>query len=133
MTSLFEDILISKGWRSFEAKRKKDRKRSCWVSPDGKWYNVAFSDHQLFAFHVFRDLYPKEKSGLNCVDFDNAGDVLKKKGWICIQHTWAFGTIVQGWKNMTLKQYKVLYAYFKNEKLFRGWTIPLLYREKKGA
>lgn len=133
MTSVYEHILMTEGWQSREAKKEQDRKRSCWISPDGKWYNVSFCDHQIFAFYVFRDLYPemKHEGGL-CVDFENAGDILKKKGWIIIHHDWGSGTWIQGWKNMTAKQYKVLYAFFKDEKLFRGWTISLLYREKKG-
>jgi len=128
MTSVFEHGLITEGWRSREAKRKKDRKASSWISPDGKWYNIPFCDHQMFAYYVIKDLYPEHKD----VSFDKAGDVLVKNGWILIQSTWATGTILRGWKKMTPKQYKVLYATFGNEPLFRGWTIALLYRESKG-
>jgi len=136
MTSVFEHILITKGWRSLEAKTKKKREASCWVSPDGKWYNVPYCEHQIFAYYVFRELYPEMKEAKDIlasgVDFQNAGDILRNKGWILIESTWAFGIILRGYKNMTAKQYRVLYEYFGNQKLFRGWTIPLLYREKKG-
>lgn len=133
MTSVFEHFLMVDGWQSREAKKNKKRECSCWISPDGKWYNVPYCEHQMFAYYVVKDIYSEELTDHIGKDFQNAGDVLVKRGWILIHPDYGFGTLIRGWKQMTPKQYKVLYAYFKNQRLFRGWTIPLLYREKKGA
>jgi len=131
MTELFEHRLITEGWRSLEAKTKKKKERSCWINPEGHWYNCPFAEHQIFAYYVVKDIYKEEcnEEGHSGIDFENAGDILRKEGWILIHHDPFTGTVINGFRNMNIKQYKVLYAYFGNERLFRGWTITLLYKE----
>jgi len=130
MTSLFEHELIINGWKSLEAKTKDKKENSCWVSPDGKWYNVPFAEHQTFAFYVLKELKPPVgyKEELNQID--KAGDLLSEMGWILVHDDVAFGTIIHNSENMTRQQFNVLYEHFKETILFRGWTIKSLWKER---
>lgn len=124
----FLDKMRNEGWRSVEAKNKDQRERSSWISPDGKWYNVPFADHQIFAHYVLKDKYQKE------TEIDKAGDLLSREfHWILIHHEWITGTILMGANHMTFKQYKVLLEFFGDEPLFRGWTIKRFYDKARVA
>ena len=123
------DRLRNIGYKAFEIINPKDRDRSCWVSPDGKWYNVPFGDHQVFAYYVLKEKYP---NALKDGHFNgNEGDILSNIGWIFFHHDIAFGTIFHI-KHMTEKQYKVLLEFFGDERLMRGWTINALWAEHRG-
>ncbi len=124
MTDFIENLVV-KGWKIAEVKAKEDRERSCWIAPDGTWYNVPFADHEVFAEEVVKTLFPKESPK----DFRDSGAILLSHGWLDIHHDWMVGTVVTGSKKMSKQQFDVLYEFFGDEMLFRGWTIPQLYAE----
>jgi hypothetical protein len=122
------------GWQCFEIKKPKNRDGNCWVSPDGKWYNVGPVNHQMFAYYVMLELegITEEERYRDIRDrLENAGDYLIKHGWIYIEDTWMTGTILRGYQKMTEKQYKVLKESFGNQRLFRGWTIRAMWLAKE--
>jgi len=124
------DSLSSKrdAWRGLEAKTKEEKRRSCWIAPKGEWFNVLFAEHTIFAIYVLEDLYPAEYPK---DDLSESGVILRKKGWILVHDDWASGTILYGWENMTPDQYIVLYDFFGDEPLFRGWTIKRFWERAK--
>lgn len=130
----FLDQIRNKGWQSVEAKTSEERERSCWVSPDGKWYNVPHAEHATFAKFVADDLYPElKKSKFLGIAFDEAGKILADKGWVLVFHNIYDGTIMRGYQKMNMKQYKVLQEFFGNERLFRGWTIRALWERARSV
>lgn len=125
------DILAvchSFGWRELEAPTKKNRERSSWISPEGKWYNVPFSHHNIFALFVCKELYPNETLG---VCEARGPEILLKNGWVSIYHDAWTGTILRGYAHMNEKQYRELLSFFKDEMLFRGWTIRAMWLAKE--
>jgi len=134
MGDLVRDQLETEGWRSFEIKKKKDREPSCWISPDGKWYNVPVAFHGTFAWHVVKDL--KSISDEDLLKYDiigKAGDILVREfKWIMIEDDYfGCGTIVRGYQNMSEAQYKVMKEFFGNKPLFRGWTVRAMWLAKE--
>lgn len=121
-------VLHSFGWRELEVKTKRKRERSSWISPEGKWYNVPFSHHNIFALYVCKDLFPKEEMGIRD---DKGPTVLMQNGWIRIYHDWISGTIIRGYEHMNEKQYKELLSFFGEECLFRGWTVKAMWLAKE--
>ena len=129
--------MLTHDWRSLLAKKPKDRKASSWIAPNGDWYNCPFADHSIFAAYVLQDEYsdkvPYEKSisgnGFSeHIDYRKCGDILAWKcGWLLVHYDIAFGCIITGSKNMTVDQYAVLYEYWKDTRLFRGWTVRKLW------
>ena len=113
-----------KGWRSLEAKKSNDKKASCWVSPNGEWYNCGFAGHPIFAKYVIKELYPSQMPE----DTEGCNLVLIKIGWIAVYDDPFTGTIVRLQK-MSEKQFKTLYAFFGDEPLFRFNTIRSLYNQ----
>lgn len=130
----FLNQMRNKGWKSVEAKTLEERERSCWVSPDGKWYNVPFSEHMTFAKFVTDDLFPEiEKSEFLGECLEEANKILIDKGWILIFHNIMDGTILRGYPKMNMKQYKVLQEFFGDERLFRGWTVRALWERARSV
>jgi hypothetical protein len=121
-------VLHSFGWCELEARTKKGRERSAWISPEGKWYNVPFGDHNIFALYVCQELFPKEEMGI--LD-DRGPEVLVKNGWIRIYHDWVSGTIIRGYQHMNKEQYEELLSFFGEERLFRGWTVRAMWLAKE--
>lgn len=113
-------------WKAHEVKAKDERKASCHVSPDGKWYNVAFAHHFKFTIAIAKQLY-----GYKGSNDREAEKIIMKKGWIWITDDFIHGTVVHNSKKMSLEQYKVLKESFGNQPLFRGWTIDALYDEAR--
>jgi hypothetical protein len=115
------------GWRELKARSKKKRERSSWIDPEGNWYNVPFSHHNIFAHYVCEELFPKEDLGI----LDREGpSILLRNGWISIYHDMFTGTILRGYAHMNEKQYKQLLSFFGDEMLFRGWTIRAMWLAK---
>lgn len=121
-------ICHSFGWRELETPTNKKRQRSAWISPEGKWYNVSFSHHNIFALYVCRELFPNEDLG--CLE-DKGPTILINHGWLSIYHDWCVGTVLRGYQHMNEKQYKTLLSFFKEEQLFRGWTIRAMWLAKE--
>jgi hypothetical protein len=122
------------GWRFFETKKKKERKNNCWIDPEGRWYSVDVCNHEMFAYAVFKEFNPRPKDvPVHTVtdDFQNAGKWLLDHGWLYIESTFMSGTIIRGYAHMNEKQYRILLAHFKNQMLFRGWTIRGLWLLKE--
>ena len=134
MGELFRDLLEMDGWRFAECKIKSKRDTNCWISPDGKWYNVGVCNHTVFAYYVMKETHPRSDNDMMhflTEDFENAGKELLGLGWIYVEDTFATGTIVRGYQNMTEKQYRVLLQTFGNRPLFRGWTIKAMWLAKE--
>lgn len=121
-------ILFRYGWKVLEASSNKKRERSAWISPEGKWYNVPFSHHNIFALYVCKELFPKEDLGV--LD-DRGPSILLNHGWISIYHDWYSGTILRGYQHMNEKQYEKLQSFFGEERLFRGWTVRAMWLAKE--
>jgi hypothetical protein len=121
-------VLVNWGWKVLESPSKKKRRVSCWVSPEGKWYNVPFSHHNIFALYVCKELFPKENLG--CLE-DGGPSILLKNGWISVYHDVYTGTVLRGYQRMNAKQYKELLSFFGDERLFRGWTIRAMWLAKE--
>lgn len=118
----------TRGWQSTKAEKPEDRERSSWISPNGDWYNVPFADHPIFAKYVIRDLYPAYKD----MKIRECGfTLIHKFNWLSIHHDWSVGTVISDFENMTPDQYVVLYEFFGNETLFRGWTIKSMWKKSK--
>jgi len=116
-------------WKTFKTK-KSDRKTSCWIDPDGNWYNVPWSEHHRFAHHVLKDVMSMTWEEWLNYDLHKVTDTLVfDHGWIMIQESARSGIVVQGFKHMNKKQYGVLHSYFRDTPLFRGWTVKLLWYE----
>ena len=136
MGDLTRDQLETEGWRSFEAKTKKDRSPSCWISPEGKWYNVPVAYHTIFAYRVVKELkhINEGEELIHVVEIMRmAGDVLVREyKWILVEDDYfGCGIILRGYQHMSKAQYKVLKESFGDQRLFRGWTIKAMWLAKE--
>lgn len=60
-----------------------------WLSPDGRFYNVEFGNHQAWASEYLLHLYRENKITYEEAKIEanqNAGDVLVNMGWILIHN-----------------------------------------------
>lgn len=124
-------------WKLQLCKKKEDRKASCFISPDGRWFNVGYGDHWAFTKAVMKEVYGRDYGGLYSEvkiaidgDFRKLEEELYEKGWVWVHDDIMSGTMVRG--RMNEKQYKVLKESFGNARLMRGWTIDMLYHEQRG-
>jgi len=128
---------LPRNWKSLRAKNPDEREASSWIAPNGDWYNCPFADHPIFAAYVLQDEYPDkvpwdvrfdgERSDFP--DYRKCGSVLVEMGWLLVHYDYAVGCIITGKKNMTVDQYAVLYEYWGDSQLFRGWTIKSMWRD----
>jgi hypothetical protein len=119
-------------WKGKKVSRKEDREAGCFVSPEGDWYNVDFGDHWEFTKAVLKERYgrsygtPVEEVRLI---LDGKAREIEKElyelGWVWVHCDPMSGVLVRG--RMNERQHAVLKEYFKDTRLFRGWTIDALY------
>lgn len=60
-----------------------------WLSPDGRFYNVEFGNHQAWASEYLLHLYRENKISYAEATIkanQNAGDILTDMGWILIHN-----------------------------------------------
>jgi len=112
-------------WRETLAKKPGQRKSNCWISPRGDWYNVVMADHEPFAISYMKDQYGES------YDWRKAGEALMDRGWLYVQSDVISGVIVRGSDHMSPDQYMVLYEYWGDTMLFRGWCIKTLWEKSK--
>ena len=68
---------------------KKTETEYGWLSPDGRFYNVEFGNHQAWASEYLLRLYREDKITYEEAKIEanqNAGDVLVNMGWILIHN-----------------------------------------------
>jgi len=119
-------------WRSKLCKKKEEREASCFISPQGDWYNIPFAEHWEFTRTVLEEVYHQTYGGK--VFFEPGGkrkveQELYERNWIWVHDDPFSGTIVQG--RINAKQHKALKEFFGDTRLFRGWTIDMLYHEQR--
>ena len=113
-------------WRERLVKTPESRKDNCWISPRGEWYNCDPTDHEEFAESVCLDLYGKE------YDLRHAGENLVwEHEWIYVSSNLFEGTHVRGQQHMTPDQYMVLKEHWGDTRMFRGWTVDMMWAESK--
>ena len=112
-------------WRETLVKNPDDRRNNCWISPQGDWYNVDMADHEPFAIAYMKDRYGES------YEWRKAGEALMDKDWLYVQSDVISGVIVRGSTHMTPDQYMVLYDYWGDTMLFRGWRIKTLWEKSK--
>jgi len=127
--------MLDYDWKSCKVKAK-DRHASCMISPEGDWYNIETGDHAIFAYHYLLDQGMKVTGeGTFIKDKPDPAKALDYLigilGWIYVEDDWGNGTVIQG--RMKERQYTVLKAYFKDNLLFRGWTVEGLYQEQRSV
>jgi len=118
----------------YRAKTNKEKMDDCWISPDGKWYNIGLGLHQSFAYRIFYMINPPKPDGElhHMTEYeDKATKIIIDKGWMMIERDIGYGITFRGYQNMTRAQYNTLLVYFGDTKLFRGWTIRGLWLLKK--
>lgn len=88
-----------------------------WLSPDGRFYNVEFGNHQAWASEYLLHLYRENKITYEEVKIEanqNAGDVLVNMGWILIHNPSNMLTKVtrNESKTITKSQKEFLYDFY---------------------
>jgi hypothetical protein len=128
-SGLNESILRTKGWRFYEEKDPDKWENSAFIDPQGRWYNVPWTEHFMFAEYVIQDIRRLTDEQRRHLDLHSVSDDLVKEGWLLLASSLMDGIIVNGCTHMTMKQYRALRKHFGNMRLFRGWTIDLLWKE----
>lgn len=86
-----------------------------WISPDGKFYESDFGEHQIWASEYL--LKEFEKGNIeNLSVHNNPGDKLTEMGWILIHNPSGFQLSItrDKSKRITIKQKDFLLEYFTN-------------------
>ena len=128
-----EWLLQTRGWRWFEEKDPEKWETSAFVDPEGRWFNVPFADHFRFAEYVIADLKHLTTDERLHLDLNAVSDEVVKMGWLLIHSEPMTGINVYGSDHMTMKQYRALKKHFGNMRLFRGWTIDMLWKDANKA
>jgi hypothetical protein len=74
-------------WKQCEARTQKDRLPGCFISPDGRWYNVDYGFHASFSWSVIQEIYPDKYDRLQHYREPLSGpDLLCSFGWIRVYY-----------------------------------------------
>lgn len=93
-----------------------------WISPDGIWYKIQITKHNLFAIAVLKSM------GIN-ITSQKAKNKLIEMNWICLEFGYIGMPLIQGQEKMTIEQYYRIYSVLKDQYFFGYKTITDYWKE----
>ena len=135
---LFLWELRQNGLDPIEAKTKAKRLPEYWLSPEGRWFNVFSCYHEAFAQYVAATWYNLD---VFCREsrYEKATDFLIEQHWLIgrkIQRNGPPNLCLTNCDgdldiDMTIEQFIVLYEFYGNKRVYRDWTVPLLWMKNR--